>query len=450
MTATLLDRLARELAQHGSGHGTRQTAAYGEATAGFVVALSGGVDSVTLLAAMRRLGLDVPVRAVHVDHGLHPDSGNWAEFCRSIARRLGVDLQVRAVDCSERAGESPEAVARAARYAAFAEMLQADEVLLSAHHADDQLETQLYRLLRGTGVDGLRGVRTVGSVAGVRLVRPFIACTRAQILDQAQQWGLEWLEDPANDDQRFDRNFLRHGVLPGLRARWPGAAHAAVRLAAAAQDSAELTQALAELDLRDAGELDCLPLAAFGGLSEARRRNMLRYATRSLALPLPDAEALERIVALTFDDSTAASAAWPGAQAHRHAGSLYLRTAGAALRGSLPLLPDQQCVVGDGELTLVPSDAPALPASWVRAGLQVRFRSGGERFHAAGSARGCELREWMRVNGLLPWMRDRIPLVFCGEELVAVADLGLSAAASAASQNEGGWRVVWRDRPRTH
>ncbi len=440
MKFTLLDRLAERLRSAPGGMTPATPVA---------VALSGGVDSVLLLAAICRLGWLERLRCIHIDHQLHEDSAQWSQFCRDYAAERGVDIACRVVHV-EAGGEGLEAAARRARYAALAAEMHADEILLTAHHGDDQLETLLYRLVRGTGVDGLRGIRACEPFGPGWLMRPLLQETRAEILSAAQALGLRWLEDPSNQDLRFDRNYLRRAVLPAVLERWPLAGQAAMRFAAAAGDSAELSEALAQSDLAGVAMLDCLPLPILAALSPARQRNALRYALAQQHLPMPSAAALQRICALIDEQAESGVTQWPGAEARSFAGALYLRAAIADVDDAvLPLAPDQPCRLGQGSLALEPAmQAPSVPDEWVRAGLQVRFRSGGEQFHAAGLARPLPLGEWLRTRDVLPWMRDRLPLVYHGSELVAVADLAISAAAAEAVGTGGGWLLHWHDRPR--
>ena len=442
MTATLLDRLAERL-RSASVSMTQETPV--------AVALSGGVDSVLLLAGVHRLGQFPRLRCIHIDHQLHQRSAEWAQFCIDFAAQLGIDIVCRAVDVAD-SRDGLEAAARQARYAAIAEEIHTGEVLLTAHHGDDQLETLFYRLVRGTGVDGLRGIRAFEPFARGWLMRPLLAETRREILTQAHALGLRWLEDPSNDDPRFDRNYLRRAVLPAVLDRWPLAGQAAMRFASAAGDSAELAQALARVDLAGIESPECLPLARIAALGRARQRNALRYAIAELHLPMPSAAALQRICALIGTDRDAAATQWPGAEARRFAGSLYLQAAPARIDDdALRLSPDQPCRLSQGSLALEPSlQAPAVPDAWAREGLQVRFRSGGEQFQAVGRSQPQPLRDWLRSRAVLPWMRDRLPLVYRGSELIAVADLGISAAAAQAAGSGGGWCVRWHDRPRTN
>ncbi len=181
---------------------------------GECVALSGGLDSSVLLAALARVRAR-PLRAIHVDHGLHPDAALWSAHSVALAARCGVACEVVRVNATAVRGESPEAAARVARYAALAERLSPGEALLTAHHGDDQLETVLLQWLRGGGLRAVAGMRPVAPFADGWRVRPLLGFTRIAVEDWARGQGLEWLEDPSNADPRFDRNFLRREVVAG-------------------------------------------------------------------------------------------------------------------------------------------------------------------------------------------------------------------------------------------
>jgi tRNA(Ile)-lysidine synthase len=223
------------------------------------IALSGGVDSVALLAAAAALtprsavgrpgkpstaeragaakAAGPSLRAIHVHHGLHPNADRWARHCGKLAKQLGVRLETVRVKVRPAAGDSLEAAAREARYAALAARLKPGEVLLTAHHQDDQLETVFLQLLRGAGIAGLAAMPEVAPFAQGQLIRPLLTLSRAQLEAWARDETLEWIEDDTNANERFDRNFLRRSVLPLIRSRWPGAAGAVSRTARHAADA---------------------------------------------------------------------------------------------------------------------------------------------------------------------------------------------------------------------
>src|SRR5690606_28052239 len=218
--------------------------------------------------------------------------------------------------------------ARRARYAALAAELAPGEILLTAHHADDQLETLLLRLLRGTGVRGLRGILPVARLGRSLVARPLLGFTRAELAAVADRWGLEWLEDPSNRSLDFDRNLIRTRLAPIIRERWgDSAAHRASRLADAMRDAESILDDVARRDLADAGaERGRVPLAPLRALGDARQRNALRRAIRDAGLPMPDArrlDALRRAIGSGPDDAVR-RVEWRGAEARVHRDRLYL------------------------------------------------------------------------------------------------------------------------------
>jgi tRNA(Ile)-lysidine synthase len=418
-----------------------------------MVAFSGGLDSTFLLHALVRLGFGARLTAMHVDHGLHADSSAWSARCRQVAADLGVRFLTRRISVVTEGGAGVEGAARHARYAALADALAAGEWLMTAHHADDQLETLLYRLVRGTGVRGLRGIAESERFAKGRIGRPLLPFTRSQIQAWAQEWQLTWIDDPSNADRRFDRNYLRADVLPLLSRRWPGAAAAAVRYARSASDAESILDEAARADTQVFEALDRLPVPVLERMHAPRRRNLLRHIIVTLGLPLPTARQLESIERLCDHAPAQKSVQWPGAQARRFRDNLYLLAAHSPPSGGCTagVLTDTQPVaLPCGTLSVVPTEGPGLPAAWLRTGLTVRCRRGGERFHPAGTLQETSLKEWMRSAGVVPWMRARIPILLYEGQIVAVGDLSLSANAQIQGADTARLRVLWEHHPRIY
>jgi tRNA(Ile)-lysidine synthase len=449
------------------------------------VAYSGGLDSTVLLAGMTRLTGIGRVRALHIDHALHPDSAHWARRCAEVCAVLGVPFESARIEVDVRSGTGIEAAARAARYAALVERLDPGESLLTAHHADDQLETLLLRLFRGTGVRGLRGILPTGPAGAGRLARPLLDCTRAELRAIAAHWSLAWLEDPSNASLELDRNLVRSRLTPVIRERWgDSAATRANRLAAAMRDAESILEAVARADLAAAAaKTGRVPLAPLRALDAARQRNALRLAVRAAGLALPDAARLEALRAGI--GATPAEAArrveWRGGEARLFKDRFYLlsrsarsspSTPGAHFRTATPgkthtaapQIPAAKFVSASvpwqgfaGRLVLepltsrprerAPSATDGFPESWARQGLEVRFRAGGERFRPAGGAHHKTLKAWFWQAGIVPWMRDRVPLLYRDGRLVAVADLALAEHARRAEPGQPRWCARWLEHP---
>jgi tRNA(Ile)-lysidine synthase len=419
----------------------------------FIVAFSGGLDSTVLLAALCRLGLATRVRAVHVDHGLQAEAARWAEHCAAAAHAFGVEFMAVRVAVDRDSGSGLEAAARDARYRALGDNLGPGDVLLTAHHRDDQLETVLLRLLRGSGVRGLRGIIGFGSYGHGFLGRPLLAFTRAELEAQGRAWGLGWIEDPSNRSTRHDRNFLRLTVLPPLLERWPAAVDNVARLAEQMAEAEEILTGVAAEDARAIAVPGRVPRAALERLDAARQRNLLRYVLREAGLGVPSALKVDELRRALLDARADAQplVRWPGGEGRVYRQQLHL----------LPTLPAPSARGRDGVVTraagwrgpegdvaLEPAGGAAgVPDAWLDDGLALRFRVGGEELHPLERRHRQPLRHWFQEAGVLPWMRSRIPLLYRGDVLVAVGDLWLTDDVAQVSPTEPRWRVVWTGHP---
>jgi len=418
----------------------------------YAVAFSGGVDSTVLLAAMTRLSPRPVVRALHIDHGLHANSGAWEAHCRGTAEALAVDYLSRRVAVEDSAGESLEARAREARYSMLGALLRPREVLLTAHHSDDQLETLLLRLLRGSGVKGLRGIAEFDRLGAGFLARPILPVSREEILAAAHAWQLPWLEDPMNQNLRFDRNFLRAEILPRIKHRWPAAGRTVGRAAGRMVEAQEILDGVAEVDgasIEDPARVRQSDLLA---LPPPRQRNLLRHLIAGLGLAVPDARQLDALLAgLAVRRADAETQVqWPGAEARIYRGVLHLfaplgEGSGDGYTGEIST--NQPWSGPEGRVSLTRGAGPGLPDVWAKEGLSVRFRVGGERFKPLGRDHSRPLKKWLQDAGVPPWLRGRIPLLYRGAELVAVGDLWIAAAVAELPDAGPSWQVAWTDHP---
>lgn len=257
----------------------------------FVVAYSAGMDSHVLLDLVVKAVQphNIKVSALHIHHGLNPKADDWANHCEKICAELKVPLTVLWVDAQNYDGRSPEEVAREARFSAFEQYLKPGDCLLLAHHADDQAETILLRLFRGSGPTGLSGMTAHVQLAGNDLLRPLLQFSKKEIQDYAVQHKLSWMDDDSNQNCRFDRNFLRQEILPKLTTRWPRVVKSVTRAGALCLETVTAVQILAKEDfLKSLGKTqNSLSVPALLKLEPARRRGVIRHWLASLnCLPL--------------------------------------------------------------------------------------------------------------------------------------------------------------------
>ena len=412
------------------------------AASAYCVAFSGGMDSTVLLHLAQAARLP-NLSAIHIHHGLQDDADRWAAQCQAQCEALGVPLQVLRVQVDARHPQGPEAAAREARYAALRAQLPAGAALLTAHHAGDQSETVLLRLLRGTGVEGLAAM-SVQSALGEHLHwRSLLRTARKALLDHAQSHGLRWIEDPHNRDPRYARSWLRAEVLPTLKQRWPDADAQLARAAEHAADATLLLTALAEqLLLKLEGENGGLSVPGLLQLTAAERRLVLRHWLQQRGLPPPFAHTLQQ---LDIDVLSAGVTAmpllrWPGAEFRRYRHTLF---AGPTLAA----LPDDLCLDWDGRAPLVlPAGLGELSADTPQA-LQVRFGVPGLRIRRAGHAQHSSFKHLCQEAGVPTWWRSRLPIIFVNHTVASIAGHWNTAEAPALrwrTQESWGLPASWQ------
>ena len=416
------------------------------------VAFSGGVDSTALLAALAGAArARTHLRAVHVNHGLHAAADAASAHCRKIAQRLAVPLRVIRVRVPRARGESLEAQAREARYAALARELRTGEVLVSAHQLDDQLETVLLQLLRGAGLAGIAAMPALMRFGAGWYARPLLTRSRVELESWVRRRALPWVEDAMNADERLDRNYLRRRVLPQMRARWPGLATAVARSARHAAQAQRLLAEFGEADLERCADGAALSVAALRTLGIERRTNALRAWIVAQAHPLPDARRLAELAGPLLAARADANpmVAWADVVARRHAGRLSIEARSAASplaeltwawRSSRELLLPRAL----GRLALIsdahgPIDLGRLPEELI-----VRWRRGGERLRPREGGPSRALKALLQQARVPPVERAYLPLLYARMRLIAVADRWSDVSIRAQRQSKARGRIVWR------
>ena len=403
----------------------------------YCVALSGGADSVALLRALAevRPRLSSPLKAIHVNHGLQPRARQWADFCRDLCLELQIPCEIVTVKIDRNTKESLEAAARHARYRAIGESLGSGEAVLTAHHQDDQAETILLHLLKGAGADGLAAMPVWRPFADGFLFRPLLEFRREQLIDWLVKGDeISWVEDESNKNLDFERNFLRHEILPGLEGRWPGVVPCLARSASHQAAQSELNAEMAKRDLEFVSELadGTLQVEKLLTLTPARRNNLLHWWLReSGPKQMPSQRQLEVIyhdVLLAAGDRQPESRIG-GAVLRRYDGKLYK----TVLRKYAPLKYvtwklDQPLELPQIGLYLEPQAILRMFAEY-DAGtlLTIRFRQGGERFKPEGDRHHRSLKQLFQRWHVPPWKRDRIALIYHKEKFILMLGYAKSA-----------------------
>ena len=431
------------------------------AKARIAIAFSGGVDSTALAHALvkahrRFAGL----RLLHVDHGLQAASGQWSRHCAQVAKAWSVPFVVLQADIKRARGDSPEAAARAARYALLARALEPGEVLVTAQHRDDQVETLLLQLFRGAGVAGLAAMPPLARFGPGQLARPLLDISRAQLLAYAQVNNLHWVEDPTNEQIAFGRNFLRHRVMPAIRERWPGADQAIARSAAHMADALQVLETQAGRDLAATADGAGLNIAALRALPAARRRNVLRAFVVRSGLEPPQANWLREILGPMLAASVDAQPAikLDGGILRRRAGRLELEVIseersqerGESVSKSWNWKNQRELILnaaGDS-LALLADPAGPIDLDKLPAALTLAPRRGGEKLRPGPRARTQSLKTLLQAAKIPVDLRARLPLLFIGDRLIAVGDRWIDASVAADVKSRRRARLAWKRRAR--
>jgi tRNA(Ile)-lysidine synthase len=412
------------------------------------LALSGGVDSIVLLNLLLRAQrtLNFSLSAIHVNHHLSPHAKDWAAFCLALCAEHGVPLTVKNVQVPRRSPLGLEAAARSLRYQAFAEL--DTDVLLLAHHLDDQAETLLLNLLRGAGVRGAAGMPESRRSA-LLLARPLIDVPRASLMAYAKKHRLAWVEDESNDNTAFARNFLRHEVLPAIERRFPAYRQTLARAAQHFAEADALLDELATNDLASAVHAEKLRLAALASLSHARAKNLFRAYLETQGVPLLDADRLQewlrQLLTARADSRVVLGVA--GLTLRRYRGEAWVEFDTPA-----PAPDWQMAWHGEREIKLAALGGKLLFTSAQGAGISVakltqsavtlHLRQGGEKLKPSCNRPRKTLKHLLQEAAIPPWQRERLPLIYSGEHLVAVPGIGIDCAFHAAP-GEPGLKISW-------
>lgn len=395
---------------------------------GIVLAYSGGLDSHVLLHLASQFKVfhpHIPIHAIHINHQIQTISAQWVEHCREQCAVLNIPLIVKTLNLDLTTGDSLEALAREARYQAFIEELQAGEALLTAHHQDDQAETFLLNLLRGAGVEGLAAMPEIRSLGQGYVIRPLLHFSRDELEQYASTYQLDYINDPSNNDTRFNRNLLRHEVLPLLEQRWPATKVLLARAAQYQQEALELNQQLLlhYLPQVQGTKAHTLSVTQVLQYSPIMQKALIRTWLKQLGFLVPEAKRLDSILTEVLLAKVDANplVKWSGCEVRRYRDDLY------ALK---PLSTPTICQEWDGLVPIIFNEyliQPQVVAKYFKTHsnptFNLRTRRGGERFWH-GKQR-IDLKTYWQTKGVPQWERERRPLIYLGDELVCVPEVEL-------------------------
>ena len=399
------------------------------------IGYSGGIDSHVLLHLCASMAhLKEKITAVYVHHGLQLEADAWAEHCKKTATDLGVDFKVIRVDAIAGQGESPEEVARNARYTALRTLIETDDLLLVAQHREDQLETVLLQLFRGSGLSGLSAMPAFMNFGKGVLLRPLLDTPKIAVEDYAKLHTLSWIEDPSNQSNNFNRNFLRNAIVPLLKQRWPACDKTVARSAGhCAEAQLLLSEQTKKLFLPIFNVLDeTLSISKLIAYSLTQQRLVIREWFQMLNLKMPSQAFIERIqsdvISARPDSDPLLSG--KGYCIRRYRDKLYCLKVAGAEKIVASIWPKMQTLFSFSAgqaLYFMPSSAGICYDKWQKSTVVVKARSGGEKISLPGRKGHHDLKQLFQEASVAPWERAGIPLIYLDDKLAVVGDLWISA-----------------------
>ena len=399
------------------------------------IGYSGGVDSHVLLhlcASITRL--KDKITAVYVHHGLQAEADSWARHCEKTASSLGVGFALLRVNAFPSQGESSEEAARNARYTALKSLIDVNDVLLVAQHRDDQLETVLLQLFRGSGLRGLSAMPEIMAFGQGLMLRPLLAISKGAIDEYAQANALSWVDDPSNQSNDYDRNFLRNAVLPLLKKRWPACDKTVARSAKHCADAqaviSEFTEELFGPIFNKTDKSLCISQLKLYKMPQ--QQLVIREWFQTLKLKMPTHAFVERlqseVISARGDSGPVLSG--QGYCVRRYRDKLFCLKQAAPEMVRYSVWPPGQASIGVSAhqtLSYLPSLFGISREQWQNATVLVKARSGGEKICLPGRKGHHVLKNLFQEAGIPPWKREAIPLVYLDDQLAAVGDLWISA-----------------------
>ena len=414
------------------------------------VSLSGGVDSIVLLYALNQcLDKGCLIRAIHINHNLAKDSQVWADFCKRTCDRIQIQIDIHSIKVKNTEGFGIEAAARKARYQKLQRSIQEGEWLMTAHHQEDQLETILLRMARGTGIEGLQGIQKQFNFGKGKILRPLLDVSKSEVLGYARKNNLDWVEDASNQETYFDRNFLRMNVIPKLKERWPAFSSSVSRLSNISNQTSTLLKELAQQDLGSNYPIKNLDIDILKNKSNGRVINIIRFLILKNEMTVPSMKVLNSGVNILLNPkSVNPTMVWNNYCIKRYVDKLYFlklselqpNQSNKLMHWSIdePLILDE-----DGSsLAAIMAIGRGLSLKKCNKNLDVQFRKGGESIRPVGHKITKKLKKLFQEDRILPWTRDKIPLLYKKNELIGVGDLWFNQNY-IASEEEDGFLVNW-------
>ena len=413
------------------------------------IAYSGGLDSHVLLhLCSQQQTIKTKLTAVYVHHGLQKEADSWSIHCQQQAEQLRVNFKVLRVNAKPSNKQSPEEAARDARYQTLKKLLNSEDVLLVAQHREDQLETVLLQLFRGAGVQGLSAMAETSAFGQGQLLRPLLNYSQQSLKDYAHQLQLNWVEDPSNQCDDFERNFLRNQIIPPLKTHWQALDKTVARTAKHCANAQQLLTELAVNLLAKLMNADhSLSIEALLSLENHQRPLVIRQWFAHFNLKMPSTQFIDQLFNQVIAAKKEANPLLerPDCKIRRYQNKLYcLMTDNKGLKPLFWLQKNEKLPLSRSSyLQCIPAKTGFSQDLWQTSIITIKYRSGGERITLPNRKGHHSLKNLFQEASIPPWEREQIPLIYFDDKLVAIADLWMSSAILTTSVDKTCYQFKW-------
>lgn len=416
------------------------------------IAFSGGMDSCILLhlfySNKNKINQDIEV--LYVNHGLQKEAGDWGIFCGKQCKQYGLAFTQLQINNDCPTGESIEAWAREKRYFLIEEKMNRNDVLFTAHHLDDQVETFFLQALRGSGPRGLASMPAAKKYRNVFHVRPLLNYSRDELKLYAENHNLVWQDDKSNLDVRYDRNYFRHKIMPVIEERWPSYRDTISRLIKHQSESKALLDEVGHDDLKFVQHKSTMNIDVekLKELSVERQKNLIFIWIKELGLKSPGSANMQQIISDVIHSAIdkAPCVSWKNVEIRRYKDLLYASIMMAEHDAHVEYVwkpKDVLSILGETIIAESTSGRGLLSKSKTKgADFIVRYRQGGEKIYLKHLSHSKTVKQLFQESSILPWLRDRIPLVYINGELASIPGF-CTAENFAADVGEPSWDIRW-------
>ena len=393
----------------------------------FLIAYSGGCDSTALLYFAKQIAKKnkINIRAIHVNHNLNKESKKWENHCKEFCKEINVELYIENINIILKPGDSIEEKAREERYFSIYSQMGKKTLMMTAHHGDDQAETFLYQLFRGSGAKGLSSMPRIKKIKKGFHLRPFLAFNKKTLEDFLESKTLSYIEDQSNNNTDFSRNFIRKEILPDIKKKWPSCASTISRSAKNISESYKLNEDLAMIDIQNFLINNICKLnISVRSLDEYRCNNVIRYWISKNNYRMPSSEQMNSIYSNVIN-------AGKDKVPFFLCSEYEIRRHNDYIEIMLPLKKHdpsiiykwkymENLIITNLSLNLSWNDLEKRFGRKIAYDVEVRFRKSGENIKLYNSKKS--LKDHMREINMPPWKRDRTPLIYIDKELRVIWD----------------------------